>query len=140
MGRSRMARHGSFPTTADMGLWARGPDAASLYEGLALALFGAMTDLRKVRRTDRRPLRPPGTEPTGLAVRFLSDLLTLFHTDGFVARSVAVRVRAAGVEAELWGEPFDPGRHSRRVEIKAVTYHAANVDARRGTARVVVDI
>ncbi len=140
--RPRVARHGSFPTTADMGLWARGPTPESLYEGLGEALFGAMTDLRRVRARETRSVERSADDPVRLAVGFLGELLLEFHAEGFVARRVRVRLGPGGgsLTASLCGEPFEEGRHSRRIEVKAVTLHAAEFDPARGRARVIVDI
>ncbi len=124
-----------------MGIWARGPTAESLYEGLALALVGAMTDRRAVRATEERKVDRAASDPAGLAVGFLSALLLLFQTDGFLARSVRVRLRDdRSLWADLRGEPFDPARHPRRIEVKAITFHEAQFDPARGRARIILDI
>ena len=140
--RPTVARHGTFPTTADMGLWARGPEASDLFEGLGLALFASMTDLRKVRPRETRTVERRADDPTALAVGFLSDLLQQFAGEGFLVRQLAVTVDPGlrRVRAELRGEPFDEARHSRGIEVKAITYHAAVVDPQGGRARIVVDI
>lgn len=140
---ARAGRYGSFPTTADMGLWATGTGAEALYEGLARALAAATTDLRTVRPSVERTVTAAGRDPVGLAVAFLGELVTLFQVEGFVPRTV--RVELSGPErlalrATLRGEPFDPERHPRRIEVKAVTFHEAVFDAGRGRARLVVDI
>ena len=126
-----------------MGLWARGPSAASLYEGLSKALFAATTDLRTVRLRESRTVRASARDPPGLAVAFLSELILLFQTEGFLGREVRVRCaerNGPSLEARLVGETFDPARHPRRIEVKAITLHALVFDAVRGRARVVVDI
>lgn len=124
-----------------MGLWARGPTAESVFEGLGLALFGAMTDLRSVRPREVRKVVRSAAEPVGLAVSFLSELLLLFHTEGFVARRVRVRLGPGGrLSARLEGEVFDAQRHARRIEVKAITLHRASVEPEKGRARLIVDI
>ncbi|HTT25666.1 MAG TPA: archease [Thermoplasmata archaeon] len=142
-GPPRARRHGSFPTTADLGIWARAPTADALYEELAEALVGVMTDRRKLLAKERRSVAVTADDPLGLAVAFLSELVVLFQVDGFLARSV--RVRATGrrplrLRAELAGETFDPDRHPRRIEVKAVTLHAAVFDPAGGLARIILDI
>jgi SHS2 domain-containing protein len=126
-----------------MGIWARASTRDRLLEGLAKALFSAMTDRRAIRGRETRTVTVTGADGTGLAVAFLSDLLVLFHTEGFLLRTVRVRVTGGPVltlRAELSGEPFDSDRHPRRVEVKAITYHAAVFDPRKRRARIVVDI
>jgi SHS2 domain-containing protein len=141
--RSPSRRHGSFPTTADLGIWARASDADGLYEELAHALVGVITDRQKVRPVERRNLRVSAGDPLGLAVAFLSELVVLFQVEGFLPRSVRVRSRNAPnpqLEAELMGELFDPERHPRRIEVKAVTLHRAEFDPGKGLARIILDI
>jgi SHS2 domain-containing protein len=126
-----------------MGLWARGPSAEALYEGLALALAGAATDLRTVRPRIERTVTATSGDPVGLAVAFLGQLVTLFQVDGFVLREVRVRLGGPGrreLRATLRGEPFDAERHPRKIEVKAVTFHQAVFDVGRGRARLVIDI
>lgn len=135
------ARHGTFPTTADMGLWARAPTAEGLLEGLGLALYGAMTERRRVRPLEHRHVTATGVDPPSLAVAFLNELILQFQTDGFLGRTVRVTRRSpTEVEAELVGEPFDADRHPRGIEVKAVTMHRAVFDAPGGQARIVLDI
>ncbi|HYA70456.1 MAG TPA: archease [Thermoplasmata archaeon] len=140
---SRARRWGSFPTTADVGIWATGANPAALFEALGLGLFALMTDLRKVRRTEERAVSASGADPAELVVAFLTELIVLQQTDGFLARDI--RARPIGnpptaLVASVSGEPFDPKRHSARIEVKAVTLHGLVFDAARGRARVIVDI
>jgi SHS2 domain-containing protein len=137
------ASYGTFPTTADMGIWAKGPTPASLLEGLALAFYDATTELTAIEPRERRELMEVGQDPVGLAVAFVGHLVTLFQTDGFLARTVRVELggpRGLTLIATLEGEPFDPERHPPKVEVKAVTLHEASFDAEAGEARLVVDI
>jgi SHS2 domain-containing protein len=136
-------RYGSFPTTADVGIWARGSTAAQLFEGLGLALFARMTDLRQVRPREERTVTASGPDPPALAVAYLTQLLNLQQADSFIGRSI--RARPVGspptsVLATVAGEPFDPARHKSKVEVKAVTMHRLEIDLARGRARVILDI
>jgi protein archease len=139
----RRRRWGSFPTTADEGLWARGGTPEELFEALGLGLFALMTDLRTVRRSTARTVRARGADPSELVVAWLGELLLLQQTEGLLLN--AIRVRCYGrpptrLIARVEGEPFDGARHPRRTEVKAITYHRLLVDPARGRARVIVDI
>ena len=79
----------------------------------------------------------------GLVVAFLSELLLLHDTEGFVGRTI--RAHAVGdpptaVVASVAGEPFDPSRHSAGTEVKAVTLHGLVFDPAGHRARVIVDL
>ena len=136
-------RWGTFPTTADIGIWATGPDAAALLEGLGLALYGLLVDPRRVRPRLEQTVQAEGSDPPELAVAFLSALLALQETEGFLGRRIRATTHgrpATSVSAHLLGEPFDPQRHVPRTEVKAVTYHGLVFDPRAGRARVIVDL
>jgi SHS2 domain-containing protein len=75
-------------------------------------------------------------------VAFLNELVVLAG-DGFLVRTVHARPLGSpptAILATVRGENFDPGRHSRRVEVKAVTLHRLEVDLERGRASVILDI
>jgi SHS2 domain-containing protein len=136
-------RFGTFPTTADVGIWASGPTAAALLEGLARALYGLLVDPRGVRPLEERSVRAEGGDAEELAVAFLGELLLLAEADGFLGRRVRATTRgrpATSVTARVVGERFDPARHTARTEVKAITYHDLRFDPRAGRARVIVDL
>jgi len=141
--RPRSRRWGSFPTTADEGIWARADSVDHLLEALGLGLFALMTDLRTVRRTSERVVDASGEDPTALVIAFLSQLLLLQQTEGFIARDLTVRSLGrppTALVATAAGEKFDPERHVARKEVKAITLHRATFDVVGHRARVIVDI
>jgi SHS2 domain-containing protein len=141
--RGRSRRWGSFPTTADVGLWARGDTPAALFEAMGLGLFALETDLRKVRPREERTVRATGIDLPSLVVAYLTALLDVGSADGFLPREIDARLLGDPpneVVATLRGEPFDLARHSRRMEVKAATYHRLEIDLAGGRARVIVDI
>jgi SHS2 domain-containing protein len=136
-------RWGSFPTTADTGVWGRSSTLDGLFGALGTAMFAVMTDLRAVVPTEVRHVRATGPDVNGLLVAFLSDLITMEDTERFVARRVAARVslgNAPAATGDAYGEPWDPARHVRRKEVKAVTLHELKVETRPPSARVILDI
>jgi SHS2 domain-containing protein len=137
------ARYGSFPTTADVGLWARADTASGLFGALGTGLFALMTDLRRIRPAEERTVSASAADPSGLVVAFLTELLLLEQTEGFVGRKV--RARTVGtpptaVLADVLGERLDATRHARRKEIKAVTLHRLEIGFDPPRARVILDI
>lgn len=141
--RQTTRRWGSFPTTADVGIWARGDSASELFEALGLGLFALMTDLRTVRPRMERAVPATGADPAGLVVAFLTQLIALNAVDDLLVRDVHCRTVGSpptSLLAQVRGETFDPARHPRHFEVKAATFHELTVDLVRFRARVIVDI
>ena len=141
--RARARRWGSFPTTADVGIWATGPTNDALFEALGLGLFALMTDLGRVRPRIERAVSASASDPPSLVVAYLSELILLQQTEGFLARGIRAHLVGdppTAIVASVTGEPFDAARHPARKEVKAVTLHGLTVDLARGRARVIVDI
>ena len=139
----RRRQWGSFPTTADEGIWATADTPAGLFEALGLGLFALRTDLRTVRAREERIVHASGSDLPALVVAWLGELLVLQQTEGFLAREASVPARReppTALLATVGGEPFDPKRHPLRTEVKAITFHRLEFDTRRGRARVIVDI
>jgi protein archease len=136
-------RWGSFPTTADVGIWARGRTAGELFEALGLGLTALATDLRRVRPAQERTLSASAPDLEQLVVEFLTQLIILQESEGFVPRELTVRTIGSPPTALLAtarGEPLDPKRHAVRMHVKAATLHGMSIDLRKGLARLIVDI
>ncbi len=143
MPRPVRRRWGSFPTTADVGIWASADTVPGLFEALGLGLVALTTDLRRVRRVEERVVQASGTDLPSLVVAWLSEILLLQQTEGFLAREIHARPVGSpptALVARVEGETFDAARHPRRKEVKAITMHQLAIDLERGRARVIVDI
>jgi SHS2 domain-containing protein len=127
------------PHTADVAVAVRAATLPALFGHAASALFDLTTDRRSVRPRRRARFEAQGVTLENLLVRFLSELLYLQEVKGWRFHSCRVtsldrhgfRVRAVAA-----GEPFDPERHPRRREVKAITYHQLAVRRRAGVWRV----
>jgi SHS2 domain-containing protein len=136
-------RWGSFPTTADVGIWARADSTSGLFEALGLGLFALMTDLRRIRPAEERAVQASGPDPTGLVVDYLTQLIALHSVEGFLVREIrcqTIGTPPTALLAQVRGEPFDLARHTRHFEVKAATFHELVIDLDRHRARVIVDI
>jgi protein archease len=128
-----------FDHTADIGAAVRGPTLPRLFENASCALFGLTCDRRTVRPGRGVALQAAGSSLEDLLVRWLSELLHLQHSGGWVFSSCVVagvdrsRLRARG---RARGERFDPSRHRIRREVKAITYHRIRLTRLGGAWRV----
>ncbi|HET6489476.1 MAG TPA: archease [Syntrophales bacterium] len=133
----------TFDHTADLGLVIIGPSEASLFANAALAVFDIITDLARVETRETRRVSVEGDGREDLLVNFLREVLYLYNGERWLLKELRVlRISEKGLEAEARGEPFDVQKHEICKEIKAVTYHQAQVRQTPAgwTARVIFDV
>lgn len=107
------------PHTADVAVELIAADEAGLREAGVEALRELLVGESPVRALAERPIEPRGADAAERLVNFLREVLYLYDAERFVP----ARAGPAGV----FGEPFDPARHRAEPEVKAVTFHGAEV-------------
>jgi SHS2 domain-containing protein len=126
---------------ADVGLTIYGNSYEDLFAHGAYALFSLLTDLRRVRRIEKRKFSL-FSGPDAL-IHFLNELLFLWDTERFIAKSTRVTKDGQGqLYAIAEGELYDPSRHFVKKEVKAVTYHEFSIKTGEHgyEARLVLDL
>ncbi|MDR7562413.1 MAG: archease [Armatimonadota bacterium] len=129
--------------TAEAGLRVEAETLEGLFRDLCAGLFSLITDPATVRPARVWEVALEAPDRVALAVEWLNELLYLNARDGLVAREAEVlEVSDGRLRARVYGEPFDPGRHPRGIEVKAATYHQARVEreGERWVAVVYVDV
>ncbi|PKN33382.1 MAG: hypothetical protein CVU61_13640 [Deltaproteobacteria bacterium HGW-Deltaproteobacteria-19] len=132
--------------TADLGIEVSGDTPEEVMARAAEALFDLLAERDGIRDAESRAIRVEGEDPADLLVNFLRECLYLYTGEGFLIRTARVRMgEKTTLEAELRGEPYDPGRHRIRMEIKAVTWHGASLEEtlegrERWKGRVIFDV
>lgn len=129
--------------TGDAFLEASGASLAEAMAGAAQALFAVMVDLRGVKVRQWADVHVVSTGASSLLVDWLNELIYQWETTGLLLRRFVVeRATETEITARCGGEPSDPQRHRLKAQVKAATYHQAQV-ARRGgrwTVRVILDL
>jgi len=118
--------------TADLYIAAYGKTLEEAFENAAYATFEGMTDLGKVKPQLQDTVEVEGYDEKALLYNWLEALLVKFDITG----NLYSRFKIAGIEktsagfkleANIWGEPFNPQKHISKVGIKAVTYHLMEI-------------
>lgn len=114
--------------TADAYIRAHGCTMQEAFENAALAMFETMTDTNKVAQTHEETLEVEAEDQYALLYNWLETLLIKFETEGMLFSRFTVsnwRESPEGFkfEAKIFGEKFDPKKHTQKVGVKAVTYH-----------------
>jgi len=130
--------------TADVGFEALGSTREDAFRNAGRALMSLVVDLDSVNRVERVPVAASAAEPEGLLVNWLSEILYLQDTEGWLfADFENVTVTDRSASAAGVGERFERGRHQVKLLVKAITYHQLaleKVPAGHWRARVYVDI
>jgi SHS2 domain-containing protein len=129
--------------TADTGIRVWASDAKQLFSEACRAMFEQITDTDQLAPTRTRSISVEGFDLTDLLINWLRACLMIWTTQRCLVKSVKkLEICNMCVRASLSAEPFDPGRHVILTDIKAVTYHNADVSITKGTwqASVIFDI
>jgi SHS2 domain-containing protein len=128
---------------ADIGFEAFGATCQDAFANAARALFHLMVDLNSVELRTGVAVQLEGADRPSLLVNWLSELLYLHDTDGWLFSEFAVeRLDDHSLVAEAQGERYDRARHRVRLQVKAITYHQLRLEqtAEGWRAVVYVDI
>jgi SHS2 domain-containing protein len=132
---------------ADEYIAAYGKTLQEVFENAALAMFETMTDTKKVRQMFIDEFKVEAEDELSLLFSWLEALLLKFEVDRklyskFKVKEIKACSKGYALEAEAWGEIFDPERHPSRTDIKAVTWHRMEIvkGKDRFIARFILDI
>lgn len=129
--------------TADSGAEIEAPDLEGLFADAARALVTLVLEEGEIQPRETVEIRLAADDLPSLLVAWLSELLFLVDTRGFLASWFRFRhLDGTTLEAEVLGEPLDPERHGAGREVKAVTWHDLAVEPGPAgwTARVLFDL
>jgi len=117
-----------FDHTADLGIEIFGETRKALFIHAAFAVFDLMTDLHSVQPQESRRISVEGADREDLLINYLREVLSLFNGEKLLLKEFSIdEINDRHLTGEVQGEVFDPARHPLMREIKAVTYHRAEV-------------
>uniref|UniRef100_A0A7C2SEY2 Protein archease n=2 Tax=Archaeoglobus fulgidus TaxID=2234 RepID=A0A7C2SEY2_ARCFL len=129
--------------TADIAFEVYGSDLKELFENAALAFYDAFVDTSKLKTEREAEVECEGEDVEITLYRWLNELLYLFDTEFFAAKTVRVEIEkgsAIKARGKLGGGKFNA--EMVKVEPKAITLHKFRVEKTDNgyLAFVVVDI
>jgi len=131
---------------SDIGFRAYGKDLAEAFENAALALFEVMVDTSKVEPREKVDVELEAEDEGALLYDWLARLIYLHDSKNIVMSKFKVKIsRTKGgfkLDAQAWGERFEPKKHPERTAVKAMTYHMMEIkhEKNRCSVQAVVDI
>ena len=142
-----MPKYKFFEHTADTIFEAYGKTYEAAFANAALAMQEVMTNTAKVSAKQEEKITAKGQDLKALLYDFLEKFLILKDAKNLVFSEVKVEKITEGVgecrlTAVARGERFDPGKHTNKTVVKAVTYHEMEVGEKdnKKYVRVLVDI
>ncbi len=129
--------------TADVGFEAFGATLKEVFRNAARALVNLTVDLDSIQPVQVTQIETEGSSLKELLVNWLSEILYLEDTENFYAKDFEITHLSENSVAALGrGESLNAGRHSVKLQVKAVTYHqlALQQTTRGWRAQVYVDI
>jgi SHS2 domain-containing protein len=132
-----------FEHTADVGLRIRAADRRTLFAEAGRALFSLLVaNPTAVQCLQQKSFEIAGDHDEYLLFDWLNELLYTYETEHLLLAEFNVHLSAEGLQATCRGEPIDRSRHQLDHEVKAITYHALQVQAVADgwLAEVIVDI
>lgn len=113
-----------------------------LFEEAVLGAYSLITDPGRIEERSSIEVSKESGSVEGRLVGILNEVIYRFDTDGFVGRRADVRLEGNTAHATVFGEEFDPERHTSGLLLKAATYHGLKVEQRenRWEAEIIFDI
>ncbi len=125
--------------TADTGLIAYGNNLTEAFANAAYGLFSIITEIRRVREVESRPVAVSAQDAEGLIFSWLNDLIYIFEVERFLFKRFDIpQFNEHNLKATCWGERYDPSRHQLKLGVKSATYHMLKVETDR--VQVIFDV
>lgn len=132
--------------TADLGVRGRGETLGEAFANAARGLFGYVIESDDVRATGAVELEMEAETADELLLDWLQELLYIQQVDLVAYADFEAEVTPGDgdepwrISSTVHGEDYDRDRHGHIHEVKAVTYHAIQVQEDPPLVEVIVDI
>ena len=114
--------------TADIGVEITGDSLEDLFKTAGRALTDQLVSIESVVSEDERKIEIEGRDETDLLVKWLKGVLSLYQIEYFLSKEfIILKLKNNEISAMIKGEIFSESRHEIKNDIKAVTYHQAEV-------------
>lgn len=115
-----------------------------LFHDAGMAASDIIVNQKSVKPKMKKTIKLKADSLEHLLYDFLSEIIYLKDTDGFLINKMTVKVdeKSKSMVAELSGDKIDRKNHDLRNDLKAITMHMFTVEKKKTGwyARVVVDI
>jgi len=124
--------------TADIKIIGHGNTPKRAIEAVILGIANIMYDIEKVEKKEQIDIKFKANDILEALYNSAKYFLDVFYINKFAVRDVRVKhlrkVKVRENKSFFWdvditffGEKYDPNKHGRKKEVKAVTYHELNL-------------
>ncbi len=121
--------------TADIGVEAFGKNLEETFENASLGFLEIMTDTSKIEPKIKKEIKIESEDLKSLLYDFLEQFLVLHDSENLLFSKFKInkieKNKKYHLEAEVFGEEFNPEKHEDRTSVKAITYHQMEVSEKR---------
>lgn len=138
-----MERFEIIDISGDAGIRAYGETMEELFANAAMGMYSLITGIEDIREKRGITIDVESQTMDGLLVAWLNELIFRFDTYGFIGKKISIEtLQDNRLRAGVSGEDFDPGRHEKRLLIKAATYHQLSIRKKDGlwVTNIIFDI
>ena len=126
--------------TADLMIKGYGKDLEECYASVAYGMFDQTVDLRDVKPLESRHVEIDGMDEEDALYSILSELLFIENYDNLIMCQFSMRIDGLHISCDCSGELLDRSKMHVRGEIKAVTFHMMEIDAKTPSVTVLFDV
>jgi len=125
-------KHSDRNTTGDIGMTTTGKNLKELFSDSARGLIEIMADSYKLLENSRLEVELRSDSLSELYYDWLSEIIYLKDAKQFLVKRIEfIQLDKSGtLKATLCGDTIDPGRHTLKIDVKAVTYYRFNIEKR----------
>ena len=125
---------------ADIGLEIYGKSMEELFFYFFDGLFSLIVEAKDI--TPEKGKRFDTNANGETLIAFLNELLYMWETEGFIPVDFSLKIDEKKLTGTVIGGIFDPGKHTAKQEVKAVTYHGFSItEGESGfVAKIILDV
>jgi len=112
--------------TADVKIRARAKTLESLFSDAFEALMQVVYGKNRSGK-QQTVIKVDARDSESLLADFLSEVLFVSEVEGLVFSRADITITGPALTAILYGEPFDPARHSEGTEVKGISYSGLSI-------------
>jgi SHS2 domain-containing protein len=108
-----------------------GESLEEVFVQAAVAFYGVMLDFSSIRPVIKREVSIEGYDTHSLLYNWIESLIALFDIEGLIFSQFDVKIVEGDgftLKGTIKGERYDAERHSPKIEVKAITYHAMSFE------------